>query len=255
MTHDPSTFTVMTMNLRFGLAEDGENSWMNRKKAYPDLFTIHEPDFIGFQEANDFQTAYLCGVLKDHRHIGERENLKDPPVRSWQDNLIFYRRPWTCVTHRHYFLSDTPDIESKFPESQWPRQCIIGHFRNNGRSLVHVNTHFDFAAKVQEQSACVVLEFLKEFPADAPVLITGDFNTSPCSRTYDLFREKGFRDLFENHHSSTFHGFTGKDLGGHIDWILFKGPIEGVEHRIIQNPFNGIYPSDHYPVKAVFRFV
>ncbi|MFA6010396.1 MAG: endonuclease/exonuclease/phosphatase family protein [Desulfobacteraceae bacterium] len=255
MTEQSLTITVMTMNLRFGLAEDGENCWANRKKAYPVLFKTHDPDFIGVQEANDFQADQLSDILENHGHIGERKKSADPLPATWQDNLIFFKKPWTCLSHKHYFLSNTPDIQSQFPGSQWPRQCIIGHCENNGHSLIHVNTHFDFASSVQEKSAELIINLLKDYPADIPTIITGDFNTSPNSETYALFMENGFRDLFENHHSSTFHGFTGHDLGGHIDWILFKGGLKGVDHQIVQEPFEGIYPSDHYPVKAIFEFV
>lgn len=252
---DPCTITVMTVNLRFGLAEDGDNSWDNRKKAYPVLFKTHDPDFIGVQEANDFQTAYLAGMLENYSYIGERISSADTSSDTWQDNIIFFKKPWACRSYKHYFLSDTPETQSKFPESQWHRQCTIGQFENNDKCLVHVNTHFDFASTVQEKSADLIIRLLKDFPSDVPTIITGDFNTSPDSATYALFMEQGFKDLFENHHSSTFHGFTGHDLGGHIDWILFKGGLKGVDHQIIHDPFNDIYPSDHYPVKSVFEFV
>lgn len=255
MTEQPLTITVMTMNLRFGLAEDGENCWANRKKAYPVLFKTHDPDFIGVQEANDFQTDQLADILVNHSHIGERTSSEVRLPVTWQDNLIFYKKPWTCLSHKHYFLSDTPAIHSQFQGSQWPRQCVIGHFEKSGHSLIHVNTHFDFASSVQEKSAELIIHLLKDYPADIPTIITGDFNTSPDSETYALFMKNGFIDLFENHHSSTFHGFTGHDLGGHIDWILFKGRLKGVDHQIVQEPFEGIYPSDHYPVIAVFEFV
>jgi endonuclease/exonuclease/phosphatase family metal-dependent hydrolase len=150
--------------------------------------------------------------------------------------------------------TDTPSVKSQLPESKWPRQCIIGLFRKSGRDLIHVNTHFDFKAEVQEKSAALILGFLAEFPEQTPIVLTGDFNTSPESRAYAIFRENGFMDLFENSHSSTFHGFTGNDLGGHIDWILYKGGLKGIRGEIIRGSFNGIYPSDHYPVVSEFEF-
>ena len=52
-------FSTLTLNLRFGLADDGADSWDHRKKALPVLFKKYHPDFIGLQEANDFQIDYL----------------------------------------------------------------------------------------------------------------------------------------------------------------------------------------------------
>ncbi len=249
----PFTFTVMTVNLRFGLAEDGANAWDRRKTAYPSLFADHAPDLVGVQEANDFQTEYLAGILGGYGHIGDRVESEDPPPPGWQDNIIFFRKSWMLRTFKHFYLSDTPEVPSQFPESRWPRQCTIGHFENSGRSLIHVNTHFDFAESVQERSAGVLIDLLAGFPSGLPTLITGDFNTSPGTRTYETFMEEGFIDPFANRHTSTFHGFTGKDLGGHIDWILYRGGMKNTGCRIVHASYNGIYPSDHYPVTAVFE--
>ncbi|MBU1172107.1 MAG: endonuclease/exonuclease/phosphatase family protein [Proteobacteria bacterium] len=250
MIQNSMPITVMTLNLRFGLADDGKNSWEHRKVAYPKLFMQIRPDFIGVQEANNFQTDYLATVLDDYQYIGRRE----PSPDFWQNNIIFYKKPWVCRKSQHYFLSDTPHIQSQFPDSRWPRQCTIGLFEKKDRSLIHVNTHFDFKASVQMKSAALILDFLKDFHEKTDTIITGDFNTTPESDTYKLFIKSGFNDLFKNKHSSTFHGFTGKNLGGHIDWILFKGNLKGMDQSIIRESFVGIYPSDHYPVLSVFEF-
>lgn len=250
MTHSRNPFTVMTMNLRFGLADDGENAWEKRKIAYPELFRRIQPDFLGLQESNNFQTTFLADILKGYSFIG----ICDPSPDFWQNNIIFYHSDWKCLENKHYFLSDTPRVKSKFTESKWPRQCTIGLFENNGRRVIHANTHFDFKSSVQEKSAGLVLEFLKEFPENTPTIITGDFNASPNSNTYDIFLNHGFNDLFENLHTSTFHGFTGKDLGDHIDWILYRGHLKGVKNQIIRDSFSGYYPSDHYPVVSEFTF-
>jgi len=58
------TLSVMTLNLRFGLAEDGRNGWEYRKEAVARLFREHGTDFIATQEANDFQIDYE--MFSDH---------------------------------------------------------------------------------------------------------------------------------------------------------------------------------------------
>jgi len=39
-------FSTLTFNIRFGLADDGANSWDHRKKGLPALFKKYRPDFI-----------------------------------------------------------------------------------------------------------------------------------------------------------------------------------------------------------------
>ncbi len=248
-TGDPmNSFSVMSFNLRFGLAYDGDNSWEKRQHAFPDLFKTFSPDFLGLQEANSFQGKYIEALLPNHAHIG----MYDPAPEAWQDNLIFYRKSWKCLINKRYFISDTPAVESKLPESEWPRQCVIGLFEKNHKKLIHVNTHFDFKNSVQQRSAELLISFLSDFPLNIPVVITGDFNAAPHTSAYNILMGNGFNDTFEGIHSSTFHGFTGKNSGDHIDWILYKGDITAKDPVIIRDKFSNIYPSDHFPVIASF---
>lgn len=243
-----SSFTVMSFNLRFGLADDGDNAWQNRQCAFPDLFRTISPDFIGVQEANKFQSQFLEALLTDYAYTG----MYEPSPKFWQDNLIFYKKSWKCLTGKRYFLSETPAIESRLPESKWPRQCVIGLFEKNQKKIIHVNTHFDFKAPVQQRSAELLITFLADFPKKIPVVITGDFNAAPHSKAYNVLMENGFHDAFEGIHSSTFHGFTGKNSGDHIDWILYNGDITAKDPKVIRDKFSNIYPSDHFPVIASF---
>lgn len=243
------SFSVMSLNLRFGLAEDGENAWQHRRKAYGPLFAATRPDFIGMQEANNFQTRYLARLLRDYRFVG----VRNPSPPSWQNNLIFYRKPWRCLRHTHSFLSDTPRKVSQLAGSKWPRQCVIGEFARGQERVICVTTHFDFDEGVQAQSAALLLKFLGDFSGDLPQIITGDFNAPPESPAHGTFESGGFKDGFAGAHSSTFHGFTGTDLGQHIDWILYKGELKVMGAEVIKRPFAGIYPSDHFPVVCRFQ--
>lgn len=249
--HPSHETTVMSVNLRFGLADDGENAWEKRRDAFSPLFQESAADFIGMQEANNFQTKYMAKLLRDYRFIG----VRNPSPSTWQNNLIFYQKGWVCQKSRHYFLSETPHEMSKLSGSKWPRQCVMGHFSKPGKELVVITTHFDFDAEVQKRSAELVLQFLKDFPDGIPVVLTGDFNAAPQSLAHDTFRRDGFIDSFDGNHSSTFHGFTGNDLGEHIDWILFKGKrLEVASSNVIKADYAGVYPTDHYPVLSRFRW-
>ncbi|MBU4317163.1 MAG: endonuclease/exonuclease/phosphatase family protein [Proteobacteria bacterium] len=253
-------FSVLSLNLRFGLADDGPNSWPFRQKAYPLLLKQYQSDFICFQEANDFQIDFLGSLLTGYKFIGQRENTP----KFWQSDVIFYSSAWECLQKEHFFLSDTPEIPSKFKESRWPRQCTLGWFEKENRQLICVNTHFDFDSEVQVKSAELILERLSAYPAHVPVILTGDYNSDPSSACFQVFTagkagktlsiSSPFQNTFPRPFPGTYHGFTGKSQGGHIDWILYKGPISLIHSQIIPNDFKGRYPSDHFPLRAVFDF-
>jgi endonuclease/exonuclease/phosphatase family metal-dependent hydrolase len=247
MKPDPFAFSAMTMNLRFGLARDRGNCWENRKAVVADILKNNVSDFMGFQEVNHFQAEFLGDVLQDHRCIGRY----NPHLPWWQSNMIFYHKDWTCLAHRHHFISDFPDLPSKLKGSRWPRQCVIGWFEKRGQHVLAATTHFDFAADVQAKSAGLVANFLEQFPRDLPTVITGDFNADHESGAFKTFAAHGFQEVCQNKPLGTFHGFSG-EAENHIDWILYRGDIHPDGADIIRAHQGGQYPSDHFPVRTVF---
>lgn len=247
---------VMTFNLRFGLADDGPNAWPHRREAVAQLFRSHPAEILGVQEANDFQTEFISGILPGYQMIGCRR----PAPRFWQNNVVFYRREWVCRQHRHLFLSPTPDLPSRFPESRWPRQCTIGLLEKNQRKLLVVNTHLDFDSEVQMRAARIIMDALSEFPSGVPALWLGDFNAVPGSAVYRLLTGQdpgdkpfaAFTMAYAPPFPATHHRFTGSRKGDHIDWILYRDMAVESPAEILQDRFNGRFPSDHFPVKATF---
>lgn len=244
---------VFCLNLRFGLADDGSNSWQHRKQIYPQLLKRYSSDFYGFQEANDFQITYLQNLLDGGWHvIGQRIPAPD----DWQNNVIFHHRRWTCLDHQHFYLSDTPDVPSKFKASQWPRQCTMGTFQWDRRRLTVINTHFDFKPEVQRQSAVLILRRLAQLAPRWPVILMGDLNGGPESSCLSELTSppNGFKSALWPPVMGTHHEFGGVAQGDPIDWILYRGAIEKRDSRIVTFASHGRYPSDHFPLNATFRF-
>ncbi|MDI6796211.1 MAG: endonuclease/exonuclease/phosphatase family protein [Desulfatibacillaceae bacterium] len=259
--HSGDFFSVLTLNLRFGLADDGPNCWDCRKASLPGLFAEYGADFICTQETNDFQARHLHELLPDYEMLG----LRRPAPQFWQNNLIFAKKPWKTIAQRRFYLSPTPDIPSRFKGSRWPRQCSLGLFENKGKTLVVAVTHLDFDSTIQTRSAEIILEALKKLALpDAPVLLTGDFNAKPGSPVHSLLLGKNakspaafvpFTDVFEeNDMQGTHHSFTGRAdrEKGRIDWILHRGGLAAEKTLIIEKKFANFFPSDHFPVWALF---
>lgn len=250
--------SVLTLNLRFGLANDGDNNWDNRKNILPLLFQRHPTDFIGVQEANNFQIDFINNFLTDYDYIGKRS----PAPSFWQNNIIFYKKRWNCIYYEHRFLSPTPTLPSRYRKSIWPRQSTIGIFQKKEKSLICACTHFDFDKSVQNQSAKLIMKRISLLPADIPAILIGDFNAAPDSACHKLFTSQDnktkkpfFKNIFTKPFPATYHGFTGSQNSDCIDWILYRGRITPIEKAVIFNTVNGKYPSDHYPVCASFKWI
>ena len=245
---------TLSLNLRFGLADDGPNSWQYRKEAVIKLFRRENPDIIATQEVNHFQADYLAENLRVYNHIGRRPAAP----HFWQDNILFFKREITCRREDHFFLSHTPDIPSRSFGSRFPRQATIGLFHTDRCRFICVNTHFDFDTPAQLGAARVIRERLRSYGAQFPVILMGDFNATPQSPCYQWLTTQNhdnggdFRESFTAPYPSTFHRFTGRPTAGYIDWILYRGPLALESCRVIDQPVDNVYPSDHHPVTAVF---
>jgi endonuclease/exonuclease/phosphatase family metal-dependent hydrolase len=250
-------FSILTLNLRFGLAEDGANNWQYRKKCFYPFLEKYRTNFIGFQEANDFQIDFLQNILTEYNYIGKRS--PSPPF--WQNNIIFYQNDWHCIQYEHFFLSPTPSVPSRYRKSIWPRQCTVGMFKSECQQVICINTHLDFDVSVQVKSAKLILDRLSHLPVDVPVILMGDFNTAPFSPCYNIFtgpdnkvaaKKDYFKDAFNKPFTGTHHGFTGITDADPIDWILFRGDITLINSEVIQDTYKNIYISDHFPLFAQF---
>ncbi len=254
-----NTISVFTLNLRFGLADDGPNSWEYRKKSFPALLKKYLCDFMNFQEVNDFQGNFLKKQLSGYHSIGERY----PAPRFWQNNLVFYQNQWQCIQWEHFFLSATPDVPSRSPDSRWPRQCTIGLFRRADKGIILINTHFDFDERVQVESAQYIMRRLAKYPSHIPAILAGDFNcrpSQPCHRVFTaedrdlaVSDDRFFKPVFDAPYPGTHHGFSGNAGEGQIDWIMYSGDIKPVKWGVVREKFAGVYPSDHFPLFAVFE--
>ncbi len=248
-------FSVLSLNLRFGLANDGSNGWEHRKESVAKFFQQQGPDFIATQEANHFQVDFLAWNLSKYEYVGRRTPAPD----FWQDNVLFYKKSITCVHNNHFFLSQTPYIPSRSFGSRFPRQATMGFFHINKKPLVCIATHFDFDTPAQMGAARAIKRQLNSYKPDIPVILMGDFNSTPKNPCYQWLtagnndKGPGFKETFKAPHPSTFHHFTGKPIAGYIDWILFRGPLKLKACKVLEDSVDKVYLSDHYPVKAVFE--
>ncbi|OEU81851.1 MAG: hypothetical protein BA872_03635 [Desulfobacterales bacterium C00003060] len=248
--------SVLSLNLRFGLADDGPNAWAYRKESVVKIFKKQNPDFIATQEANHFQIDFLAENLPEYGYVGRRH----PSPKFWQDNILFFRKTIVCKDDVHFFLSQTPHTPSRSFGSHFPRQATLGLFQIDSKPLICIDTHFDFEIPAQMGAARVIKKQLALYDEIATILV-GDFNATPESPCYkwltgkEVDGENGldFVETFKMPYPSTFHRFTGKPAGSYIDWVLYRGPLSLKNCEVLQEPVDGIYPSDHFPVTAIFE--
>lgn len=259
---------VMTFNIRYGTANDGENRWDLRKDFVVETIEAFDPDLLGTQETLSFQRQYLEEKLDGYEAWGVgREDGKE----SGEQTTLFYKsKRFERTDGGHFWLSETPDVPgSKSWDSSLPRIAswvkLADRENPKAKPLLFVNTHFDHrGAEARLQSAKLIREQIAKLGEGCRVIVTGDFNTGEGSPPYvALFGEadgkaSSVRDAYRLAHSEkgddegSFSGFAaGAKRGARIDWIGVSRDFAVQSATIDRNEREGRTPSDHFPVNAI----
>jgi endonuclease/exonuclease/phosphatase family metal-dependent hydrolase len=253
----------MSFNIRYGLADDGDNHWNNRKSLAMARVQAFEPDLLGLQECrDDAQADYVRSDLPDYHFLGiPRGGPGDTALEMAP--LLFRRSAFELLDTGCFWLSETPEVPgSRSWGSAYPRTVTWARLacRATGAGLTYVNTHFDYEPPAAiDGNAKVLRHWLDQVSPETPLIVTGDFNTDRESDAYRLLTGEGtLVDTFRQVHppgedDATFHAFGRPGPGEMtaIDWILVSSHFRVLEARIDLSRQGNLFPSDHYPITAV----
>jgi endonuclease/exonuclease/phosphatase family metal-dependent hydrolase len=258
---------VMSFNVRYGTAPDGENAWDKRTGLFFETIARFQPDIIGFQEVIAAQYDTIAERMPGHAFSGVG---RDDGKRQGEFSSIGYRKDrFTLVAGGTFWLSETPEVPgSKSWDSSLPRLCTWARLREQatGREFVFANTHFDHRGVVARQEAARVLsERIGPIAAGVPAILTGDFNINEDNPAYAVLVKPtkpewirwidSYRTLYPQRQAdeASFNGFKGTVQGLRIDFIFHTAHFRATAAAIDRFGRDGRYPSDHYPVTAILE--
>lgn len=265
-----SPLRVMSFNIRYGTAADGENHWDRRKELLAETIAAFDPDLLGTQETLAFQRDYLAERLKVHTAFAAGRD--DGKERGEMAAVFFRTERFEKLDGGHFWLSDKPDVAgSKSWDAALTRIVTWLKLRDRRApgepTLWWFNTHFDHLGKrAREESARLLHDRIRRLEGSPAVIVTGDFNDGEGSLPYKaLFAadEAGkplLRDTFRVVHpkktagEGTFSSFRADVRDGpRIDWIGCTRHWKVESASIDRTARDGRTPSDHYPVTAVLE--
>lgn len=254
----PPDLRVMTFNVRTPSA-DGVNVWENRRDLFVRTVRDADPDVFGTQELHKRQGDYVVAKLPHYAWFGEGRRGGDGDEHMG----VFYRTDRLKVIESgNFWLSDTPDVPGSISWGHpFPRMVTWALFERklDGRRFYFFNTHLPYRDEdepARSKGAREILARLQALPADVPIVLTGDFNTTPASEAHALLTGllADARTSAPEHAGpdKTFHNFTGAPTE-RIDWILTRG-FTALRADTITAHEGAVFPSDHFPVLAVLRW-
>ena len=249
------TLTVMSYNMRVGAADDGENSWENRRRATPMMLRDKMPDIFGVQEALGFQVDYIMENCPEYASVGVG---RDDGAEKGEYMSIFWN-----VSHIEmkdwgtFWLSETPDV----PSRGWDAACrrtatwALMKDKRNGREFYYVNTHLDHRGReAQKNGLALIVSRIKEInPQGIPMVLTGDFNVKPGAEaltSLDGYMQDARSTAVQ---TDTLASFTGWGKRADVlDYVYYSDFASCERFETVVDEYDGVpYISDHYPVGAV----
>ena len=258
---------VMTFNIRYGLADDGDNGWHRRRELVFDVPADHAADVIGLQEALNFQIKEIKQALEPYAVISAGRN--DGRYAGEACPILYRSDRFAALDSGTFWFSNTPwKPGSKHWGNTLPRICTWVRLREiaTGASFYVYNLHLDHASQSSREHSVELLakEIARREHPD-PVIVMGDFNmdTDNPAMAPLLARTNGAAglvDVWSFLHSgqlgiTTFHGFGQQPAGPCLDHILIGQGAAIIEVAVDARDFDGRYPSDHFPVIAYLRIL
>lgn len=272
-----SGIRVMSFNIRYGTADDGENDWAHRREFLLKTITAFDPDLLGTQETLAMQKTYLADGLPEYEAIGVgRVDGKD----DGEMMAIYFRRVrFEKISEGHFWLSETPEkVGSRSWDSSLPRMVtwvVLKDLRQpDAQPIAFLNTHFDHrGSSARLMSAQLIRKMMGTQFSGMSIVLTGDFNTEEDSAPYKaLFAQQaepigqipaGHSPVVDSFRAAnpqrtenegTFSGFNSAiTTGPRIDWIGVSRDWTVVKAEIDRTSRDGKTPSDHFPVTAIMH--
>lgn len=251
--------TVMSFNIRYGTANDGDNHWLKRREQLFELLRAQRADIIGVQEALRGQLDEIVQAVPGYAFVGVG---RADGRQAGEYAAVLYRIDRFRVRRSDTFwFSDTPGIvKSVSWGNRIERVCTWAYVEDRlGPSFFVYNVHLDHESQPsRERSAALLLATIAARDPRAPAIVTGDFNAGEQNPATTAMRAS-FQDTFrlrfpDEREAGTFNGFkSGQTAGDKIDYVFVEPGTEVLDAAIVRTAQGGRYPSDHFPVTARVR--
>ena len=264
--------SVVSFNVAspWGSWADGTDS-ADRCVRFADYMNTVCPHIIATQEMNSIWMDELKTTLSDYDCYGQKRG-GDADVQHSEFNTIYWLRDkYTCISTGTFWLSDTPDEESKFTytdqngevqEAGCNRVCSYVVLQDNDygkyeRMVAVFNTHLDNSREeARAKGVQVICEKMQEVidsygGYSLNVVLTGDFNTDIDSPCLDGIKSK-LTLATDDITTPTYQqwGYS-KGIEKPIDFIFTNG--KKASSRLLDYTGDG-YISDHYGIFSVITF-
>lgn len=259
----PQDIQLASFNVHYILLDKPDGAWSvqdweRRRPAMTQAVINLGADIIAFQEMESFRRGdegsvnlardALLDAMPSYAAAAKGDPATFPTTQP-----IFYRKDrLKLLDQGWFFFSDTPDvIYSRTFNGSFPAFATWAEFHDprSAKKLRVVNVHFDYSSGSNRiKTANLVRDRVAEWTKGGEhVVLVGDLNAMAGSKVVNILSDAGL-DLIPVK-GSTYHLNHGVNLFGAIDHVMYDcGTAMQGRPVAIRQRFDGIWPSDHYPI-------
>ena len=250
---------VMSFNIRQD-TDSGAKAWANRKDAVIQLILDANPGVVCFQEVKKHQYNDLAAGLTEYTvlYYGRGGSTTEGLA------IAYKKDDWNEISRQRFWLSETPDVESKGWGASYLRICVnvLLQHKATGQYLNVFTVHLDFSPTPKQKGMELIVSRAKAMSEaagiDYPVYIAGDYNDDIGGVGYDATKDICNDTRFTSYTTDFYT--TGSQWGAAsntatntiIDHcFVSKKHFVSNEFIVIRDrDANNFYPSDHFAVMA-----
>ena len=268
---EDTDITLMSSNVRFISSDDtGDRAWTTRRDAYYTMLKTMSPDIVGLQEAEQQHVKDILNNCAGYSYVGygrksgedilkEYTGLEQYYKKHSESTTILYKTDkFTKHSDGWFCHSDQPNKAGSYfagTEDEQPRistWAIFTH-KDTGRKFFYLNSHTCLYDEPMQKEIKLIRDKVKELNTEnLPVVLSADWNLeeddswmTPITSVYQSARKTA--PVSDN--SCTFHWWGTEER--QIDHIFYSG-LECFEFHTVNQKWNDLYISDHYPIYARF---
>ena len=253
---DGDVITVVNANVRgFDQDDKGNIHWFVRAPLLVKTLEKAAPDILGMQEVAKVQYTYLKKSLKGY----DSEILYSDDGAFSGSNPIFYNTgKFDLVDKGSFWVSETPQEMSRGWDATCYRVCtfVVLSQKSDGKHFALFNTHLDHVGQQARINGIkMIVERMKQY-GDIPCILMGDMNfaveSGTAYRTALTYFDNAKYCTTDSDDGPTWHGIGwNTSYSSEIDDFFFisKTGIDVKQYRILRDSYDGVYPSDHYPIQ------
>ena len=227
-------------------------------EAVIELIQNYRPDTFGLQEDMLYCIQMLMVSLgEEYSYVGQG---RDGGTSGEYCSIFYNKTKLRLLESGTKWLSDTPDIPSKYATSTMNRILTYALLerKSNGERFVHINTHLEHSNALAREEQVAVLMSIAETFSQYPILMTGDYNSNPTAKPYAVITGAGFSDSAKSAYRTenvgkTFISENDPSVVETIDFCFVRNVSYVERYRVVTDKINGAYPSDHFPVYVEYE--